>query len=103
MRIRSCGKVVEGLTAVLLSTIAVEQERGLGTWQAEFAVAPSLVSYAASALESLASLLRGLHFDDEHAKRNLDSARNLFGPGFDERAEVEAARRAAEHMLKEKG
>jgi len=103
LRIRSCGKVVEGLTAVLLSTIVVEQERGLGTWQAELAIAPPLVSYAVSALGSLASLLRGLHFDAERANGNIDAARGLFGAGFDERAEVEAARRAAEHTLTEDG
>jgi 3-carboxy-cis,cis-muconate cycloisomerase len=101
MRIRSCAHIVEGLTASLLSTIAVEQERGLGTWQAEVAIAPPLVSYAASALGSLAPLLRGLYFDQERATRNIDAARTLFGAGFDERADVEAARRAAERMLKE--
>jgi 3-carboxy-cis,cis-muconate cycloisomerase len=101
MRIRSCAHNVQGLTGSLLSTIAVEQERGLGTWQAELAIAPPLVSYAASALGSLASLLCGLYFDRERAERNIDAARKLYGAGFDERASVEAARRAAEQMLKE--
>jgi 3-carboxy-cis,cis-muconate cycloisomerase len=101
LRIRSCSHVVEGLTASLLSTIAVEQERGLGTWQAELAITPLLVSYAASALGTLFVLLRGLSFDADRAKQNIEAARTLFGAGFDARAQIEAATRSAERMLKE--
>ena len=101
LRILSCGHVVDGLAAGLLSTIAVEQERGLGTWQAELAMTPPLVSYTVSALGTLAPLLRGLHFDAERAQRNIEAARSVFGAGFDERAQIEAAARAVERMLKE--
>jgi 3-carboxy-cis,cis-muconate cycloisomerase len=101
LRILSCGHVVEGLTAGLLSTIAVEQERGLGTWQAELAMTPPLVSYTVGALGTLAPLLGGLQFDAERAKRNIEAARSVLGAGFDERAQIDAATRAAERMLKE--
>jgi 3-carboxy-cis,cis-muconate cycloisomerase len=77
MRIRGCGHVVQGLTASLLSTMVVEHERGLGTWQAELALAPSLVSYAVGALDSLASLLQGLRFDADRAQQNIDAMRGL--------------------------
>lgn len=77
MRIRGCGHVVQGLTAGLLSTMAVEHERGLGTWQAELALTPSLVTYAVGALESLASLLQGLTFDARRAQHNIDAMRGL--------------------------
>ena len=88
MRIRGCGHVVQGLTASLLSTMAVEHERGLGTWQAELALAPSLVTYAVSALESLASLLQGLGFDAGRAQHNIEAMRGLV---FADRAVSELA------------
>ena len=77
MRIRGCGHVVQGLTASLLSTMAVEHERGLGTWQAELALAPALVTYAVGALESLSSLLQGLGFDADRAQQNIEAMHGL--------------------------
>jgi 3-carboxy-cis,cis-muconate cycloisomerase len=88
MRIRGCGHVVQGLAASLLSTMAVEHERGLGTWQAELALAPSLVTYAVGALESLASLLQGLGFDADRAQQNIEAMRGLV---FADRAVSELA------------
>jgi 3-carboxy-cis,cis-muconate cycloisomerase len=77
MRILGCGHAVQGLTASLLPTLAVEHERGLGTWQAELAIAPDLISYAVGALEALAELLKGLRFDGLRAQRNIDATCGL--------------------------
>ncbi len=89
MRIRACAHVVQGLTASLLSTLPVEHERGLGTWQAELSVAPPLVAHALAALESLNDLLNGLHFDASRAQENIEATRGLV---FSERAVEELAR-----------
>jgi 3-carboxy-cis,cis-muconate cycloisomerase len=98
MRIRACGHVVQGLAAGLLSTIPVEQERGLGTWQAELALAPALVAHVVSALDGLAALLSGVRFDAARARRNIDET---LGHVVDERAiadAVSAAARAARDL-----
>ena len=89
MRIRACAHVVQGLTATLLSTMPVEHERGLGTWQAELAIAPPLVAHALFALENLERLLGGLHFEATRAQHNIDATRGLV---FSERAVEELAR-----------
>ncbi len=102
MRIRGCGHVVQGLTASLLSTTAIEHERGLGSWQAELAVAPSLVTYAVSALGSLAILLQGIEFDEARARHNIDEVRaRIGGAAFDQPRGIEAAARTTHHILSE--
>lgn len=83
LRIRGCWHVTNGLLAGLVPTLAVEQERGLGTWQAELALAAPLVESAVSAAESLAVLLDGLEFDGARARHNIDETR---GQVFSERA-----------------
>jgi 3-carboxy-cis,cis-muconate cycloisomerase len=92
MRIRACGHVVQGLAAGLLSTIPGEHERGLGTWQAELALAPALVAHAVSALDGLAALLSGVRFDAARARRNIDET---LGRLLDERAIADAVSAAA--------
>jgi len=72
LRIRGCWQVTNGLLAGLIPTLAVEHERGLGTWQAELALAPGLVESAVSAGESLAQLLEGLQFDAARARHNIE-------------------------------
>jgi 3-carboxy-cis,cis-muconate cycloisomerase len=77
LRIRGCWHVTTGTLAGLFSTMTIEHERGLGTWQAELALVPSLIDASVSAAENLATLLEGLEFDPERALRNIDATGGL--------------------------
>jgi 3-carboxy-cis,cis-muconate cycloisomerase len=109
MRIRGCGHVVQGLSRAVLATMDSEHERGLGSWQAELAIAPSLVSYAVGAIETLADLLEGVKFDGDRALRNIERAaasiaeRGQPSITFDRQAAVSAAARATMNILSEEG
>jgi 3-carboxy-cis,cis-muconate cycloisomerase len=109
MRIRACAHVVRGLTATVLETTTGEHERGLGSWQAELAAAPLLVSYSVGALESLLALLEGLRFDAGRAENNVAKAIDAIAggaarpPTFDRERAVKAAASAAEKILAEGG
>lgn len=89
LRIRGCWHVTNGVLAGLVPTLAVEQERGLGTWQAELVLAPLLLENAVSAVESLAQLLEGLQFDAARARHNIESTGGLV---YSERAVHHLAR-----------
>jgi 3-carboxy-cis,cis-muconate cycloisomerase len=108
MRIRACGHVVRGLSAAVPATMDAEHERGLGSWQAELAIAPSLVSYAVGAIDTLADLLEGVKFDASRAARNIEQAAASITQSaqplpmtFDRQAAVSAAARAAMNILSE--
>jgi 3-carboxy-cis,cis-muconate cycloisomerase len=89
MRIRAAGLVVSGHAGVLLECLSrVEHERSLGAWQAELAVAPSLVAHALGALETLSTLLEGLVFHPERARGNIERTSGLI---FADRAAAELA------------
>jgi 3-carboxy-cis,cis-muconate cycloisomerase len=109
MRIRGCGHVVQGLSAAVLATMDSEHERGLGSWQAELAIGPWLVSYAVAAIETLADLLEGVKFDAGRALRNIERAAACVAEQgqpaitFDRQAAVSAAARATMNILSEEG
>jgi 3-carboxy-cis,cis-muconate cycloisomerase len=110
MRVRACGHVVRGLSAAVPATLDAEHERGLGSWQAELAIAPSLVSYAVGATDTLADLLEGVKFDASRAARNIEQAAASITQSaqplpmtFDRQAAVSAAARATMTILTEEG
>ena len=110
MRIRACGHVVQGLSAAVLGTMDSEHERGLGSWQAELAIAPSLVSYAVGAIDTLADLLEGVTFNAGRAARNIEQAAASVAESgqpsplaFDRQAAVSAAARATMNILSGEG
>jgi 3-carboxy-cis,cis-muconate cycloisomerase len=100
MRIRACAHVVHGLAAGLLPSMRIEHERALGPLQAEQAIAPGLVAYAVSGLESLAVLLEGVRFDVARARQNIEAMRAIVpGETFDVERNVDAAARETRSIL----
>ena len=63
--------------ATLLAAMAQQHERGLGNWQAELAVWPSLWLGAHGALQALNDAFAGLHIDTARMRRNIDSLQGL--------------------------
>ncbi len=66
-----------GLVATLLSAMVQEHERGLGGWQAEWAVLPELAMLSEGATAKLADALEGLEIDTNRMRQNLDLTRGL--------------------------
>src|SRR5258708_25234841 len=62
---------VPGLVSTMLSSMGQEQERGLGSWQAEWETLPEIVSLSGGALHHLAEMLPGLHIDSQGMLKNL--------------------------------
>lgn len=60
-----------GLAAILLAVSPQENERGLGGWQAEWAVLPELCCLAAGALEHAVGLAKGLQVFPDRMAENL--------------------------------
>ena len=68
---------VPGLVSTMLSSMVQEQERGLGSWQAEWETLPEIVSLSGGALHHLAEMLPGLNVDPQRMSKNLDATHGL--------------------------
>jgi 3-carboxy-cis,cis-muconate cycloisomerase len=66
-----------GLVASMLAAMPQEHERGLGGWQAEWAVLPELVLATAGASRAIADALETLTVDTARMRRNLDLTNGL--------------------------
>ena len=82
-----------GLAATILSTLPQEQERGLGSWQAEAPVLADLFILAHGALSALAPVIEGLEVDTGRMASNLKAA-NIGSDIGDSEALVRAALKA---------
>jgi 3-carboxy-cis,cis-muconate cycloisomerase len=60
-----------GLVASMLAAMPQEHERGLGGWQAEWALLPELVRVAGGAARAMAEALEGLVVDRDRMATNL--------------------------------
>ena len=63
--------------ATLLACMGQQHERGLGNWQAELAVWPSLFLSADGALSALNDAMDGLVVDPSRMQRNIDALQGL--------------------------
>jgi len=63
-----------GLAATIIASLAQEQERGLGGWQAEAPVLADLFILTHGALAALASVIEGLEVDTARMAENLKAA-----------------------------
>ncbi|MGE3301700.1 MAG: lyase family protein [Hyphomonadaceae bacterium] len=70
----TAGVRAPGLVAGVLAGMAVEEERGLGGWQAEGPALADLFLLAAGAAEAMAGVAEGLEVDDAAIARNLAAA-----------------------------
>src|SRR5882724_10631438 len=68
---------VPGLLSTMFSSMVQEQERGLGSWQAEWETLPEIVSLSGGALHHLAEMLPGLHVDANRMSKNLEATHGL--------------------------
>lgn len=66
-----------GLVASLFAAMPQEHERGLGGWQAEWAVLPELLGLASGALAAMTETAEGLSLDTARMKRNLQLTKGL--------------------------
>ncbi len=68
---------VPGLVSTMLSSMVQEQERGLGSWQAEWETLPEIVCLSGGALHHLSKMLPHLHVDAQRMLKNLDATHGL--------------------------
>ena len=66
-----------GLVATMLAAMPQEHERGLGGWQAEWAVLPELLLVTAGAARAMADTLETLEVDPARMRKNLDLTAGL--------------------------
>jgi 3-carboxy-cis,cis-muconate cycloisomerase len=68
---------VPALTAIMLSAMSQEHERGLGGWQAEWQTLPEIVRLCAGALHHTANTMAGLEVDPKRMRANLELTKGL--------------------------
>jgi 3-carboxy-cis,cis-muconate cycloisomerase len=68
---------VPPLVSTLLACLVQEQERGLGSWHAEWETLPDIVRLTAGALHHLTSTVSELEIDAERMRQNLDVTHGL--------------------------
>jgi 3-carboxy-cis,cis-muconate cycloisomerase len=68
---------IPGLVGTMLSTMPQEQQRGLGSWHAEWETLPEIIRLSGGALHHLAEMLPGLQVDTERMQRNLELTNGL--------------------------
>ncbi|MEO5881897.1 MAG: 3-carboxy-cis,cis-muconate cycloisomerase [Caldimonas sp.] len=82
--------------ATLLAAMPQAHQRGLGDWQAELAVWPSLFMTAHGAVRALADACADLEVDSVRMRANIDAHRRSIGAGGDAaNGEVDSAARRA--------
>lgn len=71
------GQRVPGLVSTMLGCMAQEQQRGLGSWHAEWETLPEIVRLTGGASFHLARMLPGLEVHTERMKQNLEATNGL--------------------------
>ena len=68
---------VPGLVATMLSAMVQEDERGLGSWHAEWETLPEIECLTAGAMHQLATLVPRLEIDVKRMRENLELTKGL--------------------------
>ena len=68
---------VPGLVATMLSAMLQEDERGLGSWHAEWETLPEIVCLTAGAMHHLANVVPRLEIDVKRMRENLELTKGL--------------------------
>ena len=92
---------IPGLVATMLSAMVQEDERGLGSWHAEWNTLPEIVSLYGGALHSSTEALAGLRVDAARMERNLELTRGLVFAEAVQTALAPKTGRPAAHRLVE--
>ena len=73
----AAGQRVPGLVSTMLSCMNQEEQRGLGSWHAEWETLPEIICLTAGALSHLTQMLGGLEVHTERMQDNLHATRGL--------------------------
>jgi 3-carboxy-cis,cis-muconate cycloisomerase len=68
---------IPGLVSTMLSAMPQEQQRGLGSWHAEWETLPEIIRLSGGALHHLAEMLPSLQVDAERMQKNLELTKGL--------------------------
>jgi len=68
---------VPGLVSTMLAAMVQEQERGLGSWHAEWETLPEICLLTGGAIEQVTTMIAGLEVDVGKMRANLDVTRGL--------------------------
>jgi 3-carboxy-cis,cis-muconate cycloisomerase len=73
----AAGLRVPPLVSTMLNSMVQENQRGLGSWHAEWETLPEIVRLTGGALHHLAGMLPGLEVHTDRMKQNLDATNGL--------------------------
>lgn len=68
---------VPGLVSTMFAAMLQDQERGLGSWHAEWETLPEIVRLSGGALHHLSEMLPALEVNPERMRRNLEATHGL--------------------------
>jgi|SRR5215471_10539332 len=93
---------VPGLVSTMLNAMPQEDERGLGSWHAEWETLPEIFRLTASALHQLATIAPDLHIHEASMRRNLDLTHGLiFAEAITMALAAQIGKSAAHSILEE--
>jgi 3-carboxy-cis,cis-muconate cycloisomerase len=73
----ACATRVPALVSTMLTAMLQEQERALGSWQAEWETLPEIASLTSAALNQLREVTSGLSVDAARMRSNIDITQGL--------------------------
>jgi 3-carboxy-cis,cis-muconate cycloisomerase len=97
----ACVTRVPALVSTMLASMVQEQERALGSWQAEWDTLPEIAMLTSAALNHLRELMPGLSFDAVRMRANIDLTQGLVMAEAVSLALASQIGRAAAHDLVE--
>ncbi len=97
----ACVMRVPALVSTMLASMVQEQERALGSWQAEWDTLPEIAMLTSAALNHLRELMSGLSVDAVRMRANIDMTQGLVMAEAVSLALAQEIGRAAAHDLVE--
>jgi 3-carboxy-cis,cis-muconate cycloisomerase len=95
----ACVTRVPALVSTMLAAMVQEQERALGSWQAEWETLPEIAMLTSAALNHLRELMSGLSVDAARMRANIDITQGLVMAEAVSLALAPLIGRAAAHKL----
>lgn len=97
----ACATRVPALVSTMLAAMVQEQERAIGSWQAEWETLPDIAGLTAAALNHLREVMAGLSVDAARMRANIDLTQGLIMAEAVSLALASQIGRAAAHDLVE--
>ena len=92
------GRRAPGLASTLFNQLQAEQERGIGQWQSQFITLRELVCAGASALASMAEVVKELQVNEQAMRDNLERTQGLV---FSEALSLRLSRAEADQLVEQ--